>query len=185
MKKSMTRAFLVFAALGLSAAAAPAQGDSTATRRDGASQDSTPQSERWGKRHRGRRGEHGEREASRGGKLRGLRDLDLTDAQREQLRAIRQKFQDSNRGERAELRQLWRIKKEGGELTPEQQARSRELINTVSQTGRSIEQEMLGVLTPEQRTRLDEMQQERKQQREERRRRRRERREQTTPADPR
>ncbi len=179
MKIFVTRAFLIFAALGLSAAGALAQADSTATPQDGAAQDSTRRSGRWGRRHRGERGDR--RELRGDGKLRGLRDLDLSDAQREQLRAIRQKLQDSHRQERTELRQLWRLKKDGGELTPEQQARSRQLIDTLSQTGQSIEQEMLGVLTPDQRTRLEQMQQERRQQRDERRQRRRERREQRTP----
>lgn len=175
MKNFVTGAFLIVAALCLSAAGALAQVESAATAQDGLAQDSSRQGEGWGKRHRG---EHG---GFRRGRLRGLRELDLTDAQREQLRAIGRKFQESNQEERAELRRLWALKREGGELTPEQQARTRELIDTLSQTGRGIEQEMLGVLTPEQRAHLEQLQQERKQRREERRQRRRERRDRVTP----
>lgn len=178
MKNFVTGAFLIFAALCLSAAGAHAQVDPAAAAQDGSAQDSSRRGEGWGKRHRGGRGEHG---GFRGGRLRALRELDLTDAQREQLRAIGRKFQESNQEERAELRRLWALKRDGGELTPEQQARTRELIDTLSQTGRSIEQEMLGVLTPEQRARLEQLRQEREQRREERRQRRRERRDRVTP----
>lgn len=170
MKKFFTRAVLTLAVAACCAGVAPAQGvpapqdESEAGARRG---------ERMGRRHRGPRGERPGHKGRRG-KLRGLRQLDLSDAQREQLRAIREKYHDHNQQERTELRALWKIRKDGGQLTPEQEARSRELIHTLRRTGESIEQEMLGVLTPEQRTQLEQNRKEFEERREERRQRRQE-----------
>lgn len=176
MKIFLKRAFLTFAAASLCASAALAQ-DSTNKGRDDSAQDGRPSPEGREGRHGRRRGWRRGRQEFRGPALRGLREIDLTDAQREQMRAMRERYKDANRAEREELRALWRLRKEGTPLTPEQQARTRVLIDALSQTGRNIEREMMSVLTPEQQTRLQQMQEERRKLREERRRLRRERRE--------
>jgi Spy/CpxP family protein refolding chaperone len=99
--------------------------------------------------------------------MRGLHNLNLTDAQREQIRAAAQRLRESNKAEREELRALMQTRRQGGELTPEQQARARELMQSMRASRESLHNELLTTLTPEQRTQLEQMQAERKQRREE------------------
>jgi Spy/CpxP family protein refolding chaperone len=91
-----------------------------------------------------------------------MRGLDLSDAQREQMRAVRERYRQSTQAQREELRQLFRTKRQGGQLTPEQEARARQLRAELRQTRERIHADMLGLLTPEQRTRLEQLKQERK-----------------------
>ncbi len=99
--------------------------------------------------------------------LRGLHRLNLSDDQREQLRALAERHREANKEERAELRELMRLRREGGELTPEQQARAQQLHETLRAAGESHRQEVLSILTPEQRTQLEQMRNEARQRREE------------------
>lgn len=102
--------------------------------------------------------------------LRALGRLDLTDAQREQMRGLRQKYREANRARGTELRELMRQRREGGELSADQQARAKALIEELRASRESMRQESLGALTPEQRTRLEQMRAEMGQRREEMRR---------------
>ncbi len=131
----------------------------------------TPQEGNQGKaaRHRRLGRAHGPRMARRTRALRGLRRLDLTDAQRQHFRSIREGQRQRTRAQREELRQLLRTRRQGGTLSAEQEARARQLQQEMRQTGESVRGEMLGVLTPEQRTRLEQQREERKARREERR----------------
>ena len=122
----------------------------------------------------GRFGPRGGRRHHRRGPGRpGLRGLDLSDAQREQIRGMGERLREANKAKRDELRELMRLRHEGGQLTAEQQARAEELTRALRESRQSLHQEMLGVLTPEQRTQLEqrrkEMQERREQLRERRR----------------
>jgi Spy/CpxP family protein refolding chaperone len=134
-----------------------------------APQDGTEKSAR-----RGRMGRpHGPRMGRRPHALRGLRGLDLTDAQRQQFRSIGESHRQRTHAQREELRQLFQTRRQGGTLTTEQEARARQLHEELRQTGPAIRNEMLAVLTPEQRTRLEQQRGEHKARREEFRNRRR------------
>ena len=158
MKNILTKTGL---ALGLVASMAAA----------GLAQQQTPESgAAGGERHErhGRRGDHPQMGGERhGGGFGMLRQLNLSDAQREQIRSIRENYEKRTEAQREELRQLSRTKKQGGELTPEQQARARQLRTELRATSESIHSEMLNVLTPEQRTQLEQSMKERREHREE------------------
>lgn len=101
-----------------------------------------------------------------GGIMRGLRDLNLTDAQKEQIRTI----VESNRPDQAtmeEMRTLHQAKRDGT-ITTEQQDRLKALKQERRAKGEQIEQQILAVLTPEQRTQLEQKKAEMKKRWEER-----------------
>jgi Spy/CpxP family protein refolding chaperone len=131
----------------------------------------TPQegNQRKAARHRRSGRAHGPRMARRPHALRGLRRLELTDAQRQQFRSLREGQRQRTHAQREELRQLLRARRQGGTLSAEQEARARQLQQELRQTGEAVHGEMLSVLTPEQRTRLEQQREERKARREERR----------------
>ncbi|HEU4597528.1 MAG TPA: Spy/CpxP family protein refolding chaperone, partial [Pyrinomonadaceae bacterium] len=106
-------------------------------------------------RHRRMGRAHGPRMARHLRARRGLRRLELSDAQRQQFRSLRDSHRQRTQAQRAELRQLLRTRRQGGTLNAEQEARARQLQQELRQTGQSVHGEMLGVLTPEQRTRLE------------------------------
>lgn len=160
---SLKNKFLSVAALtvavGAFSVAASAQ-DSSAT-----SQDNTQKVER---REKGfGKGMHGGRHGKRGGMMRGLRGIELTDAQKEQMRAIR----EANRPDEAtkiELRTLVEAKR-NGTLTADQQERLQLLKQQSREKAQAIHQQMLAILTPEQLQQLEQKKQEMKQRWEERR----------------
>lgn len=134
----------------------------TTTQQDGAQGPEVRREGRAGKRAK-RQHRRGMRGARHGG-VRAFGQLNLSDAQREQMRAIRER---ANGGGHAELRELMRQRRQGGQLTPEQEARARELRDGMRESRAAIRQEMLNSLTPEQRIQLEQMRRERKQRREE------------------
>lgn len=113
----------------------------------------------------------------RDGRL-GLGRLNLSDAQREQLRGIESRYAAGFRAKREELRSIRQSRRQGGDaLTAEQQARARQLHEELRADGERMRAEMRGVLTEEQRTQLQSMREEMQGRREQRREQRRERRE--------
>ena len=164
MKKFLrgTAAAGLLAALAVAAAAqqttpAPPRGDEG---RDG--------------RHAGPR--RGGKRFAHGHGLRALGRLNLSDEQRAQLRVLHENLRRSTETPRAELRQLFAGRAAGGPLTDEQRARAGQLRDELRRAGESHRQQVLGLLTPEQRAQLEEWKQEREQRRDERRQRREERR---------
>jgi protein CpxP len=127
---------------------------------------------------RRRAGRFGKRRGMRrhGMKMGGLRALNLTDAQREQLRALRQRNAEGFRPKREEMRQLFELRRNGQTLTPEQEARAEALRQEFRAAHQSRRQEMLNLLTPEQRTQLEQTKKERKERRQQMRQQMRERR---------
>jgi Spy/CpxP family protein refolding chaperone len=95
-----------------------------------------------------------------------LSQLNLTDAQQQQVRAIRQRFEANTRTQREELRKLHESN-EGTEPNADAQARMRALRAEIEQAMRSTHEEMLAVLTAEQRTQLEQLVKEQKARRKE------------------
>lgn len=129
-----------------------------------------------GQREMRRMGRMGRRHAQgdpRAGRL-GLDRLNLSDAQREQLRGIESRYAGSFRTKRDELHALRQSRRQAGgtALTAEQEARARQLREELRADAERMRAEMRAVLTDEQRTQLHAAREELKQQRELRRERR-------------
>lgn len=138
------------------------------------SQDSTERRER--RERRGGFGKHHDGEG-RGGHRRGggmgmreLAQLNLTDAQRQQIRAI----MESNRGAEKnqqnfdEIRTLMQAKRDGT-ITAEQQERLKSFKQERRRKAEATRQQVLAVLTAEQRAQLEQIKQQRREQKRERR----------------
>jgi protein CpxP len=129
-----------------------------------------------------RPGREGHREGKRHERMGGpeslgfMRELNLTEEQRSQQRAIVQRHLDSTKGQREELFNL-REKRIAGTFTDEDIARVKALRQEMHNSMEGIRTEMDGVLTTEQRARLEQLKAERKARHEEMRERFRERRE--------
>jgi protein CpxP len=142
-----------------------AQQSATAGQQEG----SQPQTERMGKRkhwggwHRGMRGG-----------MRMFRELDLSDAQKQQASAIIERYKEMTRPQREELRQLHQQKRQTatGAVDTQAQARAESLRTELRETHKRMQDELLTILTPDQRAKWEQMKQERKARREERRARR-------------
>ena len=96
------------------------------------------------------------RRRARFGRQRALAQVNLTDAQKQQVRTIIQTQAQSTQTQRAELRQLmqqWRT----GTLTPEGQARAKELRQQLMESRKGVHTQMQNVLTAEQKAKLQEM----------------------------
>jgi Spy/CpxP family protein refolding chaperone len=157
MKNIFTRLSLVAGLVATLAAAAFAQATTTAPQ-DGAE-------DREGRRRiegrmRGRgRLMGGRREGRRGGDRPGmegrvLKRLNLSDAQRGQLREIETRYGQSFKAQREELHQLIELRLGGATLTPEQQQRAQQLRGEARDNGERMRAEILALLTPEQRDEL-------------------------------
>ena len=97
----------------------------------------------------------------------GLRGIELTDAQKEQIRQIR----EANRPSEAlmtEMRTLHEAKR-SGTITADQEARLKALAEEGRQKGESVHEQVLNVLTTEQKAQLEQRKQEMKQRMEQRR----------------
>ncbi|HMF54714.1 MAG TPA: Spy/CpxP family protein refolding chaperone, partial [Pyrinomonadaceae bacterium] len=101
-----------------------------------------------------------------------LGQLNLTEQQRQQVHSIMERFMASTEAQREELGQL-HMQREQGTFTPEQVERARNLRQQVQQASKSMDNEIIGLLTAEQRTQLDQIREDFRARREERRERRR------------
>jgi protein CpxP len=135
-----------------------------------ASAQDTPQKDQTQKQEKpeGRRGMHKMGEFGQGGEHRGgmfgLRSLDLTDAQKQQIKAI----METNRPDQAtmdEMRTLSQAKRDGS-ITADQQARLTQLRTDMRTHRELVHQQVLAILTPEQKQQLEQKQQEMKARRE-------------------
>jgi len=139
-------------------------------------EDSMQKQERRERRGFGKRGGFGKRDGMAGEKrgggdktmMRGLRRLNLTDAQKEQTRGIYETYKTSTQTQRGEMRGL-AMKKRDGIITTEEQARMKEIKAQMRASSEQINKEVLAVLTSEQRAQLDQMKEEMRKKREERR----------------
>ncbi|MBA3255237.1 MAG: Spy/CpxP family protein refolding chaperone [Pyrinomonadaceae bacterium] len=109
------------------------------------------------------------------GKLRRMHELNLTDEQRQQQRAIVQRHLESVKAQREELSTL-REKRAQGNFTAEDEARAKALRQEIHRSMQGVHTEIESILTPEQRTKLEQFKTERKARHDEMRKRRQERR---------
>jgi Spy/CpxP family protein refolding chaperone len=101
-----------------------------------------------------------------GGAMRLMGQLNLTDAQQQQLRAIQERFEASTRTQREELRRLHESN-EGGTPSADTPARVQALRSEINKAMKTTREEMLTVLTADQRTQFEQLVRERKTRREE------------------
>lgn len=94
------------------------------------------------------------------GKMRFLRQLNLTDAQREQLRAAGQRNRETTKAQREELRQFAE-KRRQGTLTTAEEVRSRALREEIRSSMQGTHGDLLAILTPEQKAKLEEIKKQR------------------------
>ncbi len=126
---------------------------------------------------RGGFGRHGRGDAGgRKFERHAFRQLNLTDTQREQLRAIHERNRQNFQPQREELRQLAQVRRNGGTLTTEQLARMQALHDQLRAHGEKLHAEMQSVLTAEQQEQLKQQREQFKQRRDEFKQRRQERR---------
>lgn len=84
-----------------------------------------------------------------------LRRLNLTDAQKQQARTIKQSNFANTKATREELAQLGRQWREGT-LTPEGLARAKELRRQLQESRQGVRSQLAGILTPDQKAKLEE-----------------------------
>jgi protein CpxP len=111
-----------------------------------------------------RRGEHTrgrERIGHRGGIGHVIRELNLTDEQRQQARAIMQRRLQGTKPQREELFKL-REKRIGGTFTNDDEVRAKALRQEMRAAMAGTRAEMEGLLTTEQNAKLEQLKQERK-----------------------
>jgi len=150
---TLALAFFVFAAI------ASAQ-DSSATTQPNTTQ---KQERQWGKHRDGK----GDRGMHRMGGMMGFRDLNLTDAQKAQIKTIH----EANRPDPGTLQEMKTLRdaKRNGTITPEQTEQFKTLRKQQREKMESVNQQVLAILTPEQRQQLDQKREEMKKRWEERR----------------
>lgn len=107
-----------------------------------------------------RKGRH-ERMGHRGGAGHLMRELNLTDEQRQQSRAIMQRRLAGTKSQREELFAL-REKRIAGTFTADDETRAKALRQEMRASMTGIRAEMEGILTTEQKTKLEQLKQERK-----------------------
>jgi len=113
-------------------------------------------------RERGRRMMMRRRARMRAG---AIRELNLTDAQKQQAQALRRENLERNRAHRDELKQLLQ-KRRQETLSETDQAQARELRQELQESRRNTRAQIAGLLTEEQRTKLQEMRKNRRENRE-------------------
>lgn len=133
-------------------------------------QDNTQKTERReGRRGFGKRDGGGMHRGGRDFGMRGLRELNLTDAQKEQIRTIMESKRanmEARQTQHEEVRQIMEAKR-SGTITADQQARLKALHQQRKAEMRQTHEQILAILTPEQKAQLEQLKQERKQRREE------------------
>ncbi|HBB93980.1 MAG TPA: hypothetical protein DC054_01200 [Blastocatellia bacterium] len=96
------------------------------------------------------------RRRAMGGGMRGLRQLNLTDQQKQQLRSIRQTQGQGAQAQRQEMRQLME-KRRAGTLTAQDETRAKELRQQLMQSRGGVRTQMMNVLTADQKAKMEEM----------------------------
>lgn len=111
-------------------------------------------------------GEHGKRGGRHFGKamMRGLHKLDLNDAQKQQIQTIMQNDRTANESLRQEMMTL-REGARSNTLTADQKTRFQTLREQMKQNQDQVHAQILAILTPEQREKLDQMKKEEKHER--------------------
>ena len=100
--------------------------------------------------------------------LRGLGRLNLTDAQKAQIRTISEGFKASTQAQREELRTL-AMKRRDGIITADEQTRANDIRTQLQASGEQMRNSVLAILTAEQRAQFEQMKEEMKTRKSERR----------------
>lgn len=113
----------------------------------------------------------GMRGGKRGDKsmIRGLERLNLTDAQKQQIKTLFDVEKATTQTQREEMRALFMKKRNGETLTETEQARMGELKQQLKANAEQTRNSVLAILTAEQRQQLEQIKEERRQRREQRR----------------
>ena len=136
-----------------------AQETNTDTQKD------TTQKREWRGKKDGKR--DGMRRGFRGGRGGGmLRGIELTDTQKEQVRTIMESKKAGFQATREEFRTLKQAKRDGS-ITAEQQTRLDALKQQMKADAKQTHEQIMAILTPEQRTEIEKRKAEMKQRREE------------------
>lgn len=114
-------------------------------------------------------GRHGKMGGKHGGGhlLRFASELNLSEDQKSRINQIIETNRIATQPQRDELRAIWTQRRESGSLTEQQQNRVREISSQLRENGKRTHEEILSVLTPEQRQLLDQKREEMRQRREE------------------
>jgi Spy/CpxP family protein refolding chaperone len=166
MKNIFKRASLIASLTALLSLAAFAQ--TNAPQSDGANQGG------GGGGRQGRMDREGRVRGERGGgrgmmRRRALARLNLSDAQRGQLREIEARYGRNFKTQRQEVRRIIESREQGERLTPEQRGRLQQLRGELRDSAEKMHAELVALLTPEQRDQLKRMREEGEARRKERR----------------
>ncbi|MDQ2746995.1 MAG: Spy/CpxP family protein refolding chaperone [Acidobacteriota bacterium] len=141
-------------------------------------QNSTQNSDSTTRPERGERSERGKGDGMRGGNhgggggdrmmMRSLEKLDLTDAQKAQVKTIFENNHTKNQPQMEEMRDLG-MKKRDGVLTAEEETRFKDLRGQMKASGDQTRDSITAILTPQQRAQFDKMRDEMREQMKERR----------------
>src|SRR6266536_4328603 len=101
-----------------------------------------------------------------GDEFRGMRELNLTEDQRQQQRAIAQRHLETTKSQREELFKL-REKRTQGTFTANDELRAKALRQELQSSMQNMHSEIEAILTPEQRTKLEKIRAEQKTRRDE------------------
>ncbi len=131
---------------------------------------------------KGHFGKRGGKHGMRGGGMGMLRGIELTDAQKEQIKAIHEANKPTGENE-ALFNSIRETRKAGGTISEEQKAQLKELRQAQRAKMQAVHEQVLAVLTPEQKTQLEAKKAEMRQRMEERRQLRQQKKAETKPAD--
>ncbi len=165
LKRKIIAALTSVAAVITLATFVSAQDVKTETKTDGQKQ---MKREMRGGRFGKRDGMGSRRGKKRHGMMRGLRSVNLTEDQKTQLRTIMQSRKNSQIVNREEMRTIISAKRDGT-ITPEQTQKLDAFKAEMKENSKRTREQILAILTPEQRTQLEAKKEEMKRRREERR----------------
>lgn len=166
LRKSLIGVAGIILAGGLGAFAQEAQSKKVPAADGTFQKDRIERMERHRERMGGREG-MGRRGMRRRGMGHLMRELNLSEEQRQQGRAIMQRRLQSTKLQREELLKL-REKRIEGTFTPDDEARAKALRQEIRTAMEGVRAEMAGVLTAEQRAKLEQLKKERKEKMEQR-----------------
>ena len=169
LRKSLFGTLGIILACGSAAFAQEPQPQTPATQEDAFRKERIERMERH-REEMGRRGKMRGHEGvgRRGGSMGHLmRELNLTEEQRQQSRAIVQRRLESTKTQREELFRL-REKRIAGTFTAEDEARAKALHQEIRTAMEGVRTEMDGILTAEQKAKLEQLKKERKERLEQR-----------------
>ncbi len=169
-RKLISAATSAFAVVAFSITFASAQ-DTNTNQENDSTQKQEMREGRGGRGFGRRGGDKGMRGGRHGGDkmmLRALGQLNLSDAQKQQIRGISETYKTSTQTQREELRSLG-MKKRDGIITADEQTRFKEIRTQLKTSGEQMHNSVLAVLTAEKRAQLEQMKEEMKKRKMERR----------------